>query len=85
VETHELKTWPTAFQAILDGRKRYEIRKADRNFQVGDLLHLREWDRATGRYTGRDNWVEVTYMTQPGEWGLGSDICVMSIAPGLRG
>lgn len=76
--THELKTWPEPFQAVLDGSKRHEIRRFDREFQTGDLLALREFSVISG-YTGREVIVEVTYVTFPGEWGLPLDLCVLSI------
>ena len=40
--THELKTDSPVFQATKTGLKTYEIRRNDRNFQVGDDLFLRE-------------------------------------------
>jgi hypothetical protein len=43
---HELKTWPTGFQAILLGKKTHEVRPADRDFKVGDYLLLKEWKPA---------------------------------------
>jgi Domain of unknown function (DUF3850) len=42
--THRLKSWPESFRAILAGRKRFEIRRDDRNFQPGDIVELLQWD-----------------------------------------
>lgn len=76
---HEYKTWPGPFQAIVEGRKRFEIRRHDRPFlpSVGDTLHLREW-RPAG-YTGREVEVVVSYVVAPGEWGLPADLMVLGI------
>ena len=52
-QRHELKTWPPYFGAVLDGSKRFEVRKDDRGFCDGDVLRLREWDPETMLYTGR--------------------------------
>lgn len=41
--THELKTWRGPFDAILDGRKRFEVRRDERIYAVGDDVRLREW------------------------------------------
>jgi len=59
---HELKCWPEGFQAVVDGRKPFEVRKDDRGFEVGDTLHLREYDPDVGTYTGRETDVRVTYI-----------------------
>lgn len=59
--SHDLKILPDFFDAVQDGRKRFEIRKDDRDYAVGDTVVLREWN--TYQYTGRV-WVgRITYLT----------------------
>lgn len=48
---HSLKTLPRFYQAVIDKKKPFEIRKNDRNFQSGDDIILNEWEN--GNYTGR--------------------------------
>lgn len=70
---HELKTWPEFFEAILDNRKMFELRKNDRNFKVGDTLRLREYQPAAageGTYTNRELDVRVTYILAAGDWPM---------------
>lgn len=60
---HELKTDPEFFDAILDGRKTFEVRLNDRGYQVGDVLILKEYDRAAARFSGISVERRVVYMT----------------------
>jgi hypothetical protein len=81
---HELKTWPTYYAAVAEGRKRFEARQNDRDFRMGDRLHLREWDPKAKAYTGRAAWYRVTYMMEGGvglDLGLPVGLCIMSIWP----
>lgn len=41
--TRHLKTLPEYFQAVIDGKKPFEIRKNDRNFKTDDLYILEEF------------------------------------------
>lgn len=77
---HTLKTWPAEFAAVLSGEKRHETRRADREFSVGDVLRLREWDPEREAFTGRECERVITYVTSAGSWGLPADLCVLSIA-----
>ena len=56
------KVWPQYFEAILSGKKTYELRLADWECQEGDILVLKEWDPRTKKYTGRQVEREVTYV-----------------------
>lgn len=60
--THELKIWPEYFRPVIERRKTFEIRYNDRDFSVGDVLHLREWDPETREYTGAHATARVTYI-----------------------
>ena len=66
--THELKIWPEYFQAVWDGRKTFEIRKKDRDYQVGDYLKLLEFDPDKQDYTGSGLLVRVTYILEDPEF-----------------
>lgn len=63
--THNLKTLPSYFQAVIEGRKNFEVRSNDRGFQVEDFIVLHEWDGCI--YTGRQTTpIRITYMTDFG-------------------
>ena len=59
-KTHELKIYPKYFEAILDEKKTFEIRKNNRNFHVGDSIVLREFDNI--KYSGREIHATIKYM-----------------------
>jgi hypothetical protein len=60
---HVLKCWPEFFQSVKSGAKPFEIRKADRNYMVGDYLELHEYDPKTEQFTEESPiMVKVTYM-----------------------
>ena len=56
---HSLKILPEYFNEVVSGNKKSEIRYNDRNYRVGDILSLREWD---GRYRGRHVEVRITHI-----------------------
>ena len=49
----EKKTWPTYFNLVKSGKKKFDLRLADFKCKRGDILILREWDPKTKSYTGR--------------------------------
>ena len=62
MNTHELKCHPHFFAAIAAGKKTFEIRRNDRDYRIGDMLNLREYDPTFG-FTGRRlSGLEIVYM-----------------------
>ena len=59
--THNLKTLPIYFNRVWSGEKKFEIRKNDRGFQVGDTLKLEEWTEKDG-YTDRSIECDIKYV-----------------------
>jgi len=78
---HELKTWPGAFQDIVDGVKTFEVREDDRGFRLEDSILLREYHPTKKEYTGRSIDVVVTYIMPGGQFGIAEGHCVMGIKP----
>lgn len=79
MKTHELKTWPQYFEQVVAGQKQFEIRKNDRDFQVGDVLVLDEYCPDRKVYTGNYAIVKIEYILHGGQFGIEPGYCVMSI------
>lgn len=87
MEVHELKTDPDVFAMSYAGNKNFEIRKNDRDFQVGDLLILKETlfsgeQMKNGmplQYSGRILSRSVNYILPGGEYGLDPEWVIMDV------
>jgi hypothetical protein len=78
---HELKCWPESFDPIFVGLKKFDLRKNDRGFKVGDTILLREYEppklqvqgekyAGPGGYTGRVLRQRISYILE----GLGGSL-----------
>jgi len=87
--THHLKIRTQWIERVIDGSKRAEVRKHDRDFQAGDLIEFTEVD-ARGAKADKyvdGEWVEPTRQTAcilhvlDGRHadGILDDYCVLSI------
>lgn len=93
-QTHDLKCWPEFFRALWNGSKTAEIRRNDRGYQAGDVLHMREWIpeydaegdfligddlEPVGAYTGRTLDLLVTHIVQGPAFGIKEGYVMMSV------
>lgn len=88
MKLHNLKIKWEYSQALSSGNKTFEIRKNDRDFQVGDLIYFEVIDKPD---QGKDyeRWVvslrdhllwQITYVLKDvPEYGLDKDYCILSI------
>lgn len=86
---HELKIEKKYFLDVLHGAKTFELRKNDRNYQVGDLIHFnvikseeKEHDpEACDVNFGEDCLLyKITYVLKDvPKYGLDMDYCILGI------
>lgn len=74
---HELKVRTEFFKPLISRQKKFEIRRADRNFAVGDKLYLREWSRNPVGYTGEVCLCRVTHILTRKDFEIVADGYVM--------
>lgn len=93
---HQLKCWTVFFDAQITGDKPFEVRKADRDYRVGDFIALNEVDARTFDETGRCCLLLITYVLgaadfegaedkngiKPGFVVLGTRPCRIDYPPG---
>lgn len=87
-QQHDLKCWPEFFQAVKRGDKGFEVRVNDRDYQVGHILNLQEFNpndlHGIGDYTGDSCKCLVTYILSGNTFGseyfgVKRDTVIMSI------
>jgi hypothetical protein len=76
---HELKTWKDYFEEILSGAKKFELRLNDRDFKVGDVVKLLEYENIIGYFTERSILIRITQILKDAKhFGLMDGFCIFS-------
>lgn len=72
---HYLKCWPMPLRDVISGAKPFEYRKHDRDYRVGDVLVLEEWEPNKAAYVqgGLATSRVVTYFLPGGTFGVPGD------------
>ena len=74
---HEIKIAAMYYDDVVSGRKRFELRKNDRGYKVGDALKMLEF--TDGKFTGRTIDADIIYMLED-YTGLQENYCILGIA-----
>ena len=84
MKIHELKTWTSFFDAVLDGTKTFEVRRNDRGFKVGDRLDLMEFSPESNSYTGRHCHRFISYILDANPFLDMKDMVILGIKTELQ-
>ena len=78
---HRLRILPAWFDAVKVGIKTVEVRKDDRDYRVGDILHLMQYDPEKDRTTNKSVNVVVTHILRHDDLpqGIPEGFVVLSI------
>ena len=91
MKIHKLKIKEEYYKAIVDGNKTFELRKNDRDYQVGDLIQFT--DDLFNQEKIADKFMAEKYYPQPSEtlfkityilegvpeYGLDTEYCILGI------
>jgi hypothetical protein len=91
---HILKCWPTYWDAVQRGDKRFEIRRDDRGFQRGDTLVLRKTEhlspynfaiktREGWNYEFYDLRRTITYVLTGGQLGIEPGYVILGLSDSI--
>ncbi len=78
-KVHDLRIESRYYPASVSGAKNFEVRKNDRNYQVGDILHLYEFTNS-GKITGREHYAKIQYILSDCEY-LKEGYVVLGLIP----
>jgi len=77
--THDLKIFPEYFLEVLTGNKSFEVRKNDRNYKVGDTLHLLEYCPVEKELTGDLCARKISYILKGGSLGIEKNYVILGL------
>ena len=82
---HKIKIKKMYYDAVLSGEKTFEIRKNDRDYKVGDIIHFVPIaDNGDMIIPHNPNEYKITYIFHGGEYGLENGYCVFGITPAIE-
>lgn len=76
MKLHILKIKDKYYQDLIRGRKSFELRKNDRDYKVGDLIHF---VGINGEEYNYNVYIIVYVLKDVPEYGLDKDYCILGI------